>query len=183
MQAERQVIRTLLKLLKVLGLSQKTVAERLEISDATLSQWKSGYRIPSMLQMRKISQLLIEARHEDMTHEDAMRNEKTLLSHQEREYWRRHHQNLQTASKAYNLAINRWMEQIKPGAGRESLMAETDQLFSKICEYADRGAKTLKFSEWIFLAVHASQLNEIAYIATVLGLDALKGETHDDEIV
>jgi transcriptional regulator with XRE-family HTH domain len=151
MEAERQLIIHLLELLKVLGVDQRTIAQRLGVTKGLVSQWKSGFRPLARHQLDALNLLLREAFEEDRRRED--RAEPDLKTPLQLERWRLHQLERTEAFKAYEESIQRWVEALKPGAGLRNLHAEADKFSSGLTPILSRRAESWTTAERVKLGI------------------------------
>jgi transcriptional regulator with XRE-family HTH domain len=170
MEAEREVVIRLLELLKVLGVDQRTVASRLGVTKALVSQWKSGFRPVARHQLDAMSDLLGKAIDEDSQREDRAQVE--LKTPAAKRRWRFHKLARADAIKAYHESLQRWFEAIRPGSGLQQLYRDADEAVRRVSPYLAREAASWTVMDRVGLAVQLGMLlNTITLINRLAPMD------------
>jgi transcriptional regulator with XRE-family HTH domain len=173
-QAQRQVIQRLFALFKVLGLSQRDVAELMNITDSNISQWKSGYRFPSEGQIERLRAILANAMRMDVIHETERVS--AIDTRDQRTRHRQHVQKLREAMRRYQAAMELWVQAMRAGANRMSLLEEERQLSGTIRRYLDRQEQGWSEHDRSLVMGYLERLQETLRLLNLLDKGEMPGD-------
>jgi transcriptional regulator with XRE-family HTH domain len=174
MDAGRQVIQRLFALLKVLGVSQRDVAELMGITDSNISQWKSGYRFPSEGQIERLQAILANAMRMDVIHENERLS--AIATRDQRTRHRQYVRKLREATRRYHAAMERWIETMRSGANYASLREDERQLSGTIRRYLDRQDQGWSEHDRSLLMGYLERLQETLRLLNLLDRGGVPGD-------